>query len=54
MTDAVEGWLVWPFLIEIFTAMPTNARLRELLSDFYLALFIQADSIPPVSPDWWP
>jgi hypothetical protein len=38
---------VWPFLREIFKAMPGNARLRDLLSDFYLALFIEADSIPP-------
>src|SRR5712692_7851144 len=38
---------VWPFLREIFKAMPANARLRDLLSDFYLAMYIEADSIPP-------
>jgi hypothetical protein len=38
---------VWPFLRETFKAMPANARLRELLNDFYSALFIKADSIPP-------
>jgi hypothetical protein len=37
---------VWPFLRETFKAMPANARLRELLNDFYSALFIKADSIP--------
>jgi hypothetical protein len=38
--------LVWPFLRELFTAMPANARLRELLHDFYVALFIEARSLP--------
>jgi hypothetical protein len=38
---------VWPFLREIFKAMPANARLRDLLSDFYPAVFIEADSISP-------
>jgi hypothetical protein len=37
---------VWPLLREIFKAMPANARLRDLLSDFYLAMFIKADSLP--------
>ena len=37
---------VWPFLREIFKAMPANARLRQLLNDFYPALFIKADAIP--------
>ena len=37
---------VWPFLRETFKAMPANARLRELLNDFYSAVFIKADSIP--------
>jgi hypothetical protein len=37
---------VWPFLRETFKAMPANARLRELLNDFYSAMFIRADSIP--------
>jgi hypothetical protein len=44
---ADTGPFVWPFLREIFKVMPTNAGLRELLNDFYLAMFIQADSIPP-------
>ena len=38
---------VWPFLREIFKAMPSNARLRDLLSDFYAVMFIEVDSIPP-------
>ena len=38
---------VWPFLRETFKAMPANARLRELLNNFYSAMFIRADSIPP-------
>ena len=37
---------VWPFLREIFKAMPASARLRQLLNDFYPALFIKADAIP--------
>ena len=37
---------VWPFLREIFKAMPVNARLRELLNDVYPAVIIKADSIP--------
>ena len=39
--------LVWPFLREIFKAMPANAKLRDLLSDFYVALFIEVGSLPP-------
>lgn len=38
---------VSPFFREIFKAMPDNARLRDLLNDFFLAMFIEADSIPP-------
>jgi hypothetical protein len=38
---------VWPFLREIFKAMPANATLRDLLSDFYLAMYIEADKLPP-------
>jgi hypothetical protein len=38
---------VWPFLRDTFKVMPANARLRELLNDFYSAMFIRADSIPP-------
>ena len=37
---------VWPFLRATFRAMPANARLRELLNDFYSAVFIKDDSIP--------
>ena len=37
---------VWPFLRETFKVLPANARLRELLNDFYSAVFIKADSIP--------
>jgi hypothetical protein len=38
--------LVRPFLRNIFKAMPASARLRELLHDFYLPLFIEAQSLP--------
>jgi hypothetical protein len=37
---------VWPFLRETFNAMPTNARLRELLHEFYTPLYIEAPSLP--------
>jgi hypothetical protein len=39
--------LVWPFLREIFKEMPTNARLRALLHDFYPALYIEANACQP-------
>lgn len=38
--------VVWPFLREIFKAMPANARLRALLSESFPALFIKADEVP--------
>lgn len=38
--------LVWPFLREIFKAMPANARLRALLHEFFPALFIKVDQLP--------
>lgn len=38
--------LVWPFLREIFKEMPANAKLRALLHEFFLALFIKADALP--------
>jgi len=38
--------LVWPFLRETFKAMPGNARLRELLHEFYTPLFIEAPALP--------
>jgi hypothetical protein len=37
---------VWPFLREVFKEMPANARLRALLHEFYLAVFIQANALP--------
>ena len=38
---------VWPFLREAFKAMPANARLRELLHEFYTPLYIEALALPP-------
>jgi hypothetical protein len=38
--------LVWPFLRETFNAMPANARLRELLHDFYTPVYVEARSLP--------
>jgi hypothetical protein len=38
--------LVSPFLREIFKEMPANARLRALLHEFYLALYIEANALP--------
>jgi hypothetical protein len=38
--------LVWPFLRETFKAMPGNARLRELLHEFYTPLYLEAGSLP--------
>ena len=40
---------VWPFLREIFKAMPANVRLRQLLNDYYSAMFIKADFHSPGS-----
>ncbi len=37
---------VWPFLKEIFKAMPANAKLRTLLHETFVALFIKADELP--------
>lgn len=37
---------VWPFLREIFKAMPANATLRTLLHDRFVPLFIKADELP--------
>jgi hypothetical protein len=37
---------VWPFLREIFKAMPANSRLRDLLHEFFLPLFIEAELLP--------
>ena len=38
--------LVWPFLRETFKAMPGNARLRDLLREFYTPLYVEAASLP--------
>ena len=38
--------IIWPFLREIFKVMPANAKLRTLLHEFFLALFIKADALP--------
>ena len=38
--------MVSPFLRETFKAMPANARLRELLHEFYTPLFIEARALP--------
>jgi hypothetical protein len=38
--------LVFPFLRETFKAMPANARLRELLHEFYTPLYIEASALP--------
>lgn len=38
--------MVWPFLRGIFNEMPANAKLRALLHEFFLALFIKADVLP--------
>ena len=38
--------LIWPFLRETFNAMPANARLRELLHEFYTPLYIEARALP--------
>jgi len=37
---------VWPFLREIFKAMPANATLRAFLQESFIALFIKADALP--------
>jgi hypothetical protein len=36
----------WPFLREIFGAMPKNGKLRNLLDGPCAAMLLQADSIP--------
>jgi hypothetical protein len=38
--------LIWPFLRETFNAMPANARLRELLHEFYTPLYVEARALP--------
>ena len=36
----------WPLLKAVFKEIPANARLRELLHEFCLALFLKADELP--------
>ena len=38
--------LVAPFLNAIFKAMPGNEKLRDLLQEFFPAVFIEADTLP--------
>ena len=38
--------LVAPFLKAIFKVMPGNEKLRGLLQEFFLAVFIEVDSVP--------
>jgi len=38
--------LVWPFLRETFKAMPANAKLCELLREFYTPLYIEVSALP--------
>ena len=38
--------VVWPFLREIFKEMPTNVKLRHLLHEGFVALYIEADALP--------
>lgn len=38
--------VVWPFLREVFKEMPANAKLRALLHELFLPLFIKADELP--------
>jgi len=38
--------IVWPFLRAALEQMPANARLRTLLHESFLALFIKAEALP--------
>ena len=38
--------LVWPCLRDAFKAMPANAKLRDLLHEFYTPLYIEASALP--------
>lgn len=38
--------MVSPFLKAVMRAMPLNAELRGLLHDYYIAVFMMAESIP--------
>lgn len=37
---------VWPFLREVFKAVPANAALRPLLHESFIPLLIKADELP--------
>jgi len=37
---------IWPFLREIFRAMPRNDKLRNLMHESFPALFLKADELP--------
>ncbi len=39
---------VSPFLKAVLRSMPSNGKLRELLHDHYIAVMVQADSIPDI------
>jgi len=43
---ADPGAFAWPFLKEVFKAMPANAKLRTLLHETFIALFIKAGELP--------
>ena len=43
--------MVWPFLKAVFNSIPKNPKLCELLHDYYIALFMKADSIPEYFSD---
>lgn len=41
-----ERALEWPFLREIFAAMPKNQRLRTILNDRCVAMLLKTNEIP--------
>ena len=38
--------LVWPFLREIFNALPKNEKLRDLLHERCVALYTEVETLP--------
>ena len=38
--------LIWPFLRETFKAMPKSAKLRDLLHERCVALYLEAEKLP--------
>lgn len=36
----------WPFARAVFAALPANARLRDLLRDEFLALYVESGELP--------